>query len=1504
VRDDFTIEVKRTVAARVNNRCSNPACRAPTSGPQVDPTKALNVGVAAHITAASPDGPRYNPGLTSDERRHANNAIWLCQNCGKLIDNDSERFSEREIRGWKENAEAEALSNIGKAVTNNAYPNVAAQERDSGAEELLARVRAATSELTGSWLRNRHLTERPQIALRVVISRTDDRPVDASPDISGIRRLLNKGERLILEAPAGTGKTTTLVQLAKFYMDDSELAFLIDLPLWAKSKKEVLEFIAGRREFLSRGISAQDLARLYPKERLTFLLNGWNEISDNYSEDAIIALRELERSFPDAGIIVATRTRHITPPLPRALKARLLPLNRSQREQYLTESLGVAAPTLNSMLDKNTVLDALTQTPLILSEVTTLFASGKPIPATKMGVLSAVMSLIDKRDEHRDHLQREPLIGHSSDYLAALAIQMIARGDSTVVEENARSILRSVSVSLKDRDQIEDIPEPANILNTLVDHHVLEQLDYSPVTFRFDHQQFQEFYAAKMLQHGLWELSGKDSTEHREFAKEYINIPTWEEPLRMVAEEIGTLNPEQIDGAALAAGKLLIEIALTVDPIFAADLSRLCGNAVWSHVRKIVGDRLRLWYQVDDENHKQCALAGMLATGSDDFIDILLPLLTSDDEHVRRSTYRAGAVFHLSSLGTTWESVVRGWKEQFRIEFIQEVTRDRWHSEIADVFALSDSSQDVRVEAIETLARTGSESNITRLLEAQDDQTFERVVNELDVVSRIPLSLRGRAIAVNRKALSESTDSMTRLELLNRASELGDTSILDKLKEELVLVPAGRIQDHHSEYVVRPALEMIGRQDPDWVSDWVARRIADDSLRREGWINLVMQVPEDLREKLLKGIAEEEPERIRTSEIASLVPVIADASLAETIFNKLCAIRATVSNIYDPANEAKRRALRLLQDLFRSFPPNVCVEGLSNCFAKEYDITEFTTVIELFSRVTLKESDLRSELRNDLRQNLRMYFKNGLQFAINQDDFRGELKAQLATALARIGDPGDMQDLNELTTSEIQRLRTGRAALAQGDRSDKAKGGSVSYARWHLQAVASLDLEEAEPLLLQALQVAESEIDAASALVRLATAQYVGGLSGIFGRRERDYCSVWAVRDQHEVNDDNQVRRKRYARAIKDRISVLLRERATSPQPGHFDYRLVELTNMLAALDGQGSSDVVLQVLSLPMRFFINQRLDALENLLFGGVILPTQATLDVLNPIIDYVLSETQDTHLVTKGLSLLPFVDDPSVGIERIRQVITDQSFPRYQVQGILSSLGCSRCPDALTLLRDIAGIIAGPIHAMAEWIRAVSTFGGPGSVELLLSFIEPESNGVAVGLDLKSYHGDFLAKQLAELANSDPMIRERIIGLCYVQLPTEKRALMANVIGQIGTEDVVFAGLNLLDDGVISNHTATSAVPYYLWKAIESLFVEHRPHGDRGNQYTLVPRSSDSIRAKLLEMTLTDEKRRNSAFSLLGQIEVWRLDYGKPETEPRHPAFEREVTWPPLEVLRKST
>jgi hypothetical protein len=116
MRDDFTEETKRNLAARTNHACSNPDCRAPTSGPQSISSKALNVGVAGHITAAASGGPRYDHALTPEQRCHQDNGIWLCQNCGKLVDNDETRYDATLLRAWKTIAEHRALNSIGKTA--------------------------------------------------------------------------------------------------------------------------------------------------------------------------------------------------------------------------------------------------------------------------------------------------------------------------------------------------------------------------------------------------------------------------------------------------------------------------------------------------------------------------------------------------------------------------------------------------------------------------------------------------------------------------------------------------------------------------------------------------------------------------------------------------------------------------------------------------------------------------------------------------------------------------------------------------------------------------------------------------------------------------------------------------------------------------------------------------------------------------------------------------------------------------------------------------------------------------------------------------------------------------------------------------------------------------------------------------------------------------------------------------------------------------------------------
>ncbi len=105
-RHDFSVAVKRQLALRAAHFCTNPLCLRLTAGPGSNLEKGLGTGHAAHICAASKLGPRYDENQTEAERRSANNGIWLCRECGDMVDKDEPGFPVDKLRAWKCNHEA------------------------------------------------------------------------------------------------------------------------------------------------------------------------------------------------------------------------------------------------------------------------------------------------------------------------------------------------------------------------------------------------------------------------------------------------------------------------------------------------------------------------------------------------------------------------------------------------------------------------------------------------------------------------------------------------------------------------------------------------------------------------------------------------------------------------------------------------------------------------------------------------------------------------------------------------------------------------------------------------------------------------------------------------------------------------------------------------------------------------------------------------------------------------------------------------------------------------------------------------------------------------------------------------------------------------------------------------------------------------------------------------------------------------------------------------------
>lgn len=1342
--------------------------------------------------------------------------------------------------------------------------------------DLIDRIRRAAAAVTRAWAGK--TKGHPLIDLAAVRLDPDGAESADVLSLEQIDQALSQSRRIVLEGPAGRGKTTMLIQLAQ-RARTAGTPFIVELPAWTSSRRGILEYIAGMPAFQAEGLTPADLARVQQTEPFLFLLNGWNEIAESNSVQANDALRELERDFPSAGIIVATRTHHLTPPLPGALRLRLLRLRRVQRTAYLAARLGAKGAELCAHIDADPSLDELTRTPFILSEVASLFEAGAAIPSTKIGVLAQVLRLQEQRDEHRNALQTAPVFGEQTEYLKALATEMTRRGAVALPEADARAVVAAVARELAHRGQIEPVGAPA-VLATLTAHHVFERVDYPQTAFQFEHQQLQEYYAALDVRTRLLDLRDDDRDATGRFTADYVNDPAWAEPLRMIAETFAEQTGDgEIARRNTCAGGKLVEMALAVDLVFAAELARLCGAAVWNEVRAAVGECIRAVYAIRDGNFRQYAIAAMLATGADDFSDVIVPLLSGQDQQTRLRTYRLWPDIQVSSLGPNWREHVRGWSEEARADFVSELLHHRVDGEVA-AFAAEDDSIAVKNAAASGLMWTGSDEALTRVLESMDAQTFEEVARKN--ADQLPAALRPKTIAAMRSFIETTTDHPARLRTALNLIDLGETGLDGVIKDAMAALSGGDMRNLGSHYI-QPALEHLRKTDPAWVSEWVAVQVAEGVLHEhEYWLPFATAIPDSLVEKYLQRIETEDLKNGHFGGMISIIAARADANLAARVFTKLRELRRGVDAEPGVRHELEWQIMRQLEAVFRDLPDDIAAAGILSSVTSG-DPLDIKVAAGLLSRVARSDVEPLRIADDDLRARLRAYLKSSVDVVLRQDDFNGEEKANLASSIAQVGKPEDMADLVRLIRADIERVRRGRAARAAGDRGPLGNGGAMSYAGWHVAAVMHLDAAGAEQVLIDLLPEPEYRSEAAAAMAR----DFVPKSERSFDRTFR-YDLMWAAREGRTPPPGDDQQRTRFAAALHAEIKRV-REQNQDGKPAA---GLKEFAKALAAIDGRGSAPAVLDVIAMPGQWDQYTCLDAAERLLMAGVVLPVTTAFALVDSILERTEKWMQDSdrYLLRRILALCPFVDDPAAGIAKIRDVLGKRRLRGYELRELVTALGESRSDAAVDLLYEFASDAPTFEQCEDNFINAYAALDTPRARELLQGFVDPDIRGIA--LTRRPHREDVLVARLAELAQRRPEVAARLRELCERDLPELNRHVLSKVMGWLGTPEALAANLNLIDDA------KPSPVPRGIWDQLETAFVERRPYGQSPNVFTQHARASNELRVRLFRMAIGDEKRRKSAFMLLGQIEEWRLEHGRPTGEPRHPDLASGQSWPPEE------
>jgi len=1377
-------------------------------------------------------------------------------------------------------------------------------------DKILELTRQAIADVDASW--RARVEGEPLIELSASRLSTDGCEKNDALELADFEQMLLQGLRMTLEAPAGRGKTTTLTQIAERRARAGSLVFLIDLPAWAQDTPDILEFIAGMEPFRTRHIDAAKLGQLYRSQSFVFLLNGWNEIAEAELQRAATGLETLARDYRAAGILLATRVRQVVPPLPgTTVRTKLKLLSREQRATYVATRVPEIALVLLNKLDHDPVLDELTRTPFFLSRVVSIAAVGQDVPSTKMGVLREVIRLLENDSAYRTVLQSSPLHGDARAYLIAIAGEMTSKSQTQLLEAEARQLLIQTLRRMREEDLIDGTATAYQVLDALTSRHVLERLEYPHPAYRFEHQQLQEFYAAEFLKSKLLQLTARASISReqiagtdaaREFQAQYIDQSAWSEPFYMLAGDLtGDSNqPGDTGRAAIRASELLLDLALPLDMIFAAELFALSS----SHARDQVADKFNkgiraLW--VSPQKHLRAhALTAMIATASEMFKDELIPMLQGRSGPPRFEVYRSTSAFRLSSIGPDWMQEVRSWDESPRMTFAFHITRIAAPTRETAAFALTDPSVKVRAVAFSNLMWLNTDPETTKLLTEVDDKAFELAMEDAPLRNTHPI-FRERALKVYERILQQSTDSQKRYVAAANAVLMNQANARPALMQYLDECSPERVQEL-ARRELKPLLDALSF-DPAWRERFVIRRVREGVLSAQDWGIFITSVDEELKEELLNVLETEDLTRARVPGVQGLLRLTPTPLMVRRIFRRIVALREEIhaaNSVRSLENLALAPQLasveRQLQHFLDSLPPQVTAEGVLSGLSSEFSLNELATVTSLWRGGLDGELELDEALSEQSLEAIRKYLKDAVPCLTNENDPRGEIRAYLGLAISRVGDPEDVSDIEALMASDVERIVLGLAARSRREATPLAEGSAHRYTNLYVEAIRQLKSESEGAMLSRFLSEPNFELQVALGLVAWAMKTNLPKTVWIEGwtTRDRKFEEVWEARSNREITGFNEARRIEAVQYLLRHMEDLRQSEGGVANEGSVVWRLKDLARPLATLDGRNSSKLVLEILALPLK--THGTLDAwkvlptLEILLFAGATLPNDKTNALIAPYIELLTSKWQsdnDLMLLGTALCVLPYVEDAAAGMATLAEYLDQINLRLDGLRKVMAALGSSRRDEALDILLSLIRSNEVVQRFGQDWLDAIAALDTVRAREILLSLIDPDIPAIQ-GLTIIRIDST-LAARIGAAAGKHPEMKARLLALCKAPLDLARKQLLGDVIVALKDDESLRASLDLLDDETSPN------LPYRLQEAIEEAFVARIPN-QNFSSYTLQPRTASELREKLIEMAKFDSKRKQSALRMLTRIESWRLNYGRPIGESRNPLFGIEVPWPP--------
>lgn len=1468
MRDNFSEKVKRTLANRVGHHCSNPECDRSTSGPSSNGEKAINTGKAAHITAAASGGARYDATLSKAARRAISNGMWLCGICADIIDKDEKGFPVEMLQKWKKDAEERARI---RAFTDpRTKPSTAVFELDEAGiaflrslalppeddiEAVTTRMRTAAENDIEAFINAR---EWPPYVIPLNLTLLG-KESDYSVTLDGMANGIGVSEAVCLISPPGTGKTTTMIQLAESILGAGQaVAAFVPLGEWSNRQLTWFESLGQRNAF--RSFKPEHFMQLAFQGRLILLLDGWNELNPDARKRAEDDLKALKRDFPQLGIVIGTRQQ--SQPMAGAI-VEIEALSDDQQIELAKKLRPKDGEMLVDQAWRTPGVRELIAIPFYLNALLTGLP-GAAFPQTKEAILDSFISQQEAIPDKAAVLQKE-LLGFQKNILIELAVVANKAATTTLSDEDARRAISKAMAALIADQQLAAPFQPPAVLDVLVNTHSLIRSSAAAGSISFQHQQFQEWYASFEVERMMVDAAQGNADAQKALKTVVLDWSAWEESVLFACERLSRANTA---GARAVAATILD--ALGIDPMLAAQMIYRSAPEAWVHVSDKVISFAKRWHTPGKIDR---AVRFMVTSGRPEFAEQIWPLVSHADNQIHLRALRAARRFRPSVLGPDAAKQLAALPEEIRRHVVAEIaSRSGFDGmELATSIAKSDQSPAVVAEILQSLQFRRAERHVADILQTASDDVWKRIARKGYPEKLLDAAQDARLTEMRRELIASETDAIRIISHLTEG-RLEEMNAAERITQ-LIQSPDFPIKDDHARVAVENAFKVY----PEAVATGMLQRVAAGlELPFRAYELLENAAPVEDGPIAAAAFNKATPDR-RENAAYSVVGPVTVGKMLDALFALDDEYHASDRQLAEPARNEYQR---LKDAITCSREPSFLTALLER--ANTDNPHHIELMADLLARHEKEHEKGKLQLSTDIEKQLIAALEHWVNIMLTSPEATRHHAADVARAIERQAYPQFVPHLQKMLEHDFaERDKELEEVKKTGRRSNS--GVSMCYTLQYRRAFAAIGDASVVALMKEYLPDMRGfdgafGFDAACVLLQIWNRDYPSE-KGEWFTGGHHYSDVKARRASLENTGEEQP-----TCDFAETIFEVVRKLGKPENDAALQRHALRLAKIGLSMPYGVKRPEIDALFNLPQSYAAKRDLFSVAAI--AGEVLSADMLLAGFHELLELAKKETwrvgSQQCEVMWWVELFPFSHRPSAVLEILDLLPQNYRYP-HDFCRLLTALGHSPHPEALQVLAALAQRMPEMLQEH-DWLDAMMRLETEESARAMLDLIcEGKVKGERGGMGSRR-----LSEQLANLVRKFPVLRDEIFQRYEKISGGTPQAILEAALIEVADIPTILAIIHSL---------AAKKQPYdgRLAQAIEKIAIGQRPANDWPGAFERFSVPLVEFRRELFAMMQAGGAEADLAEACLIKIEKLRDEHGRISNEPRHPDITSGQSWP---------